>query len=143
MQDHEFAVSTWSRAGARGRYRRGEQETWDLITAEQIADELLGRLSRVSVSNHDHEFWRWANLDSAPLGDDRNFAYPERRWAPWYVDVHIGDSARWRYRPLATLNNYDDAAALAAEAARIPEVTRVIFGASDDSEEFEHETREG
>lgn len=152
---NEYGIQFCNRSGNFSRYRLGGSDDgpaprWNLTEAEKIAYQLFERLGThtdgncayVMFGNGDHEFRIWG---AAVAGQDSwgNFDGPNLRWAPWYVDVEI-NGHRWRYRPVADLRDYADADELAEYVAELhPHVTRVWVGASDGSEEFEHETREG
>jgi hypothetical protein len=124
-----YAISINGRNGDR-RYRHGGQADFELTEAAQLAADLLERASDaayVTVGNGEHEF-RLTRDD----GD---------RWEDWYVDAEIGER-RWQYRPMADLSDYGDAQDIADPLTELPEITRIWFGRSDGSEEFETVTRE-
>jgi hypothetical protein len=131
MDGYGIQVDTPSRGSS--RYRRGEEDRWDLAEAEALAMNLLlsRRVNYVTVGNGDHEFRRW----SSSVTDFGNFNHPDLRWAEWYVDVEINGN-RWRYHPLADLDDYEAADDLAVQAVELaPDVTRIWLGRSDGSEE--------
>lgn len=122
----------------RGLYRfkvDGVGEWESPTAAESLAywaftERSLGQY--VTFGNGHHEFRMWRDgIDSW-----NNFTHPDARWAEWYVDVEISGH-RWRYRPVADLDDLDAAEELADEAHHLPGVTRVWIGKSDGSEEYE------
>lgn len=120
-----FAISIGGKNGER-RYRHDGTEQWDLGEGIELAEELLGRNStanHVTVGNREHEF----RLLRDNEGD---------RHADWYVDVRFNkQSQRWRYRPLADLDNYEAADELAGRAADdLPDITCVWVGCTDGTE---------
>jgi hypothetical protein len=126
-----FKIAIAGRNGDR-RYRHGDVAEWDLAEAAELAVELLDRgvgTQYVTVGNGEHEF--------RLMGEDQG-----ERHAEWFVDAQIGET-RWRYRPMADLDDYPAADDLAEQAAALaPDVSRIWVGRSDGSEEFESETRE-
>lgn len=124
------------------RYRQGDQDEWDPTEAERIAYDLLHASNRnvsVTIGNDDHEFRLW----HPDVSDFGNFSEPGGRWASWYVDAEI-NGHRWRYRPLAELRDWEDAAVAAEDLLELGNVVSMVWeGASDGSAEFEHpnETR--
>jgi hypothetical protein len=144
MQDGYGILVNTGRSTNVGRYRMEGEDRWDLEEAERIAYRLLAEcdLVYVSIGNGGHEFRMWGTA-VARESSWKNFTGPDLRWAPWYVDVEI-NGHRWRYRPVADLRDLAAADELAEYVAELhPHVTRVWVGASDGSEEFEHETDEG
>lgn len=136
MERYGITISTDT---SNGRYREGDDNEWDLTEAERIAFELLESSSRVrsiTVGNGTHEFRMW----NPNVTDFGQFSHPGGRWSTWYVDAEI-NGRRWRYRPLADLDGWEDADLLSEEVAELhPDVTKVWTGASDGSKEFEYPT---
>lgn len=142
MDGYGVLVSTLGRGSARYRINDGEIDTWDdILDAEAIAYSLLGSSGRVvyvSFGNGEHEFRRWAD----DVTEHHNFDHPGIRWAEWYVDVEI-NGHRWRYRPVADLDDQEAADGIADLASELrPDITRMWVGRSDGSEEYESEVFE-
>jgi hypothetical protein len=147
----QYGIQFCSRAGNVSRYSPGDGigdvdgtfgYRWDLDQAEYLAHTLVAErpCAYVSFGNGEHEFRKWGSV-VADQDSWFEFRGPDLRWAAWYVDVEI-NGHRWRYRPVADLDDFAAADELAETAATLhPHVTRVWVGASDGSEVFEHETR--
>ncbi len=141
-----YGIEIFSKSGNVSLYRPGsydnmESKRWPLAEAEEIAWKLFveRRPTYVAFGSGDHEFRMWSD----EITSYGNFCHTGVRWAEWYVDVEV-NGRRWRYRPVASLDDFDAADELAEIAATLhPDVTRVWTGCSDSDEEYEHETREG
>lgn len=137
----KFGINVFVDKRGVSRFRRDGEERWDLAEAEELAFASFeaGRYAWVSLGNSDeHEMRMWG----PDVTDFGNFNHDGHRWARYYVDVEI-NGRRWRYRPLADLNDFESADELGELAATLhPTVTRIWTGASDGSMELEQDTRE-
>lgn len=144
MDSYGIEVHAKGRGNVRVDYRSGDNSDglWDnLSEAEEFAYDLLttGRYTYVTVGDGEHEFRMW-RPGVTSFGE---FNHPDVRWSDWYVDVEI-NGRRWRYRPIADLDDYDAADELGEVAATLyPDVTRIWWGSSDTGQEFQASTREG
>lgn len=137
MDGYGILVHTETRGSS--RYRRGEDDHWDLAAAEAIAMDLLlsRRVTYVTIGDGEHEFRRW----SSSVTESNGFDHPDLRWAEWFVDAEINGN-RWRYRPLADLDSYDAADELAERLSELTDVTRIWVGNSEYGDEEVTETRD-
>jgi hypothetical protein len=136
MGDYGIHINTSGAASARYRTDGGQTSEWELAEAEALAYPLVEVFSTatfITVGNGDHDFRMWGK-DVAEYG---NFDHPDLRWAPFYVDVQI-NGHRWRYRPAADLDSWDEAEQIGDEGAKLPEVEVMWIGKSDGSHEFEY-----
>lgn len=138
MDDYGIEIYS-ARTGVMTRYRRdgGETDAWGLAEAEEYAYQALltRNATYVTVGNGGHEFRMWGEN----VTDYGNFTFTHTglRWSEWYVDVEV-NGRRWRYRPVADLDDYPAADELAEVAAGLhPDVTRIWVGRSDGTEEDE------
>jgi hypothetical protein len=140
MDGYGIAVHTATVGSS--RYRAGDTDSMGTPRGGRVrlreAARLAGASPTSAFGNGDHEFRMWATTVDGFV----NFDHPGLRWAEWYVDVEI-NGHRWRYRPLADLDDADKADGLATRAAELyPDVTRIWVGRSDGSEEYESEVFE-
>lgn len=117
-------------------------ESWDNAQiAESHAHRLLmERKPRyVTIGDGRNEFRMW-HPDWDP-SENLNFGN-NGRWGTWYVDARI-NGRRWRFAPVANIDDLETAEENALRLREVPDVDLVWVGASDGSEEYEYETREG
>lgn len=123
------------RNGETRRYRTGSTselaERWNLPEAAEIA---------IALQNGRSGATSWVTIGDGGSHEFRLFAEDVSggRWADWYVDVEMA-GRRWRYRPMADLDNMAEADETAAEVEELDEITKIWVGASDGSEEYEKE----
>jgi hypothetical protein len=139
----KFHIKTAHEARGASTYRTGDADAWDLDEAVRRAVELLfGRpgTTWVSVGNSEHEFRLWAS-DLSDVGNFTMGADGTPRWDRWYVDVELSGRC-WVYRPLADLQDEDDASPLVIALERLGAdesvVGRVWTGTSDGGEGYEY-----
>lgn len=143
MDGYGIQIHTERRGTQRFRLGFGadQEDRWELAEAEELAHNLLhdrNSVVYVAFGNGEHEFRRWGGDMVTTFG---NFSHPGCRWATWYVDVEI-NGHRWRYRPVADLDNEEAATDVAEAAFDLPEVTKVWTGNSDTGEEYEDDKYE-